>query len=495
MTDNQLVLEQLSAMRQENEEMRQINQELRQTIQAMTITIASLQQTIQDLQDKLGTNSRNSSKPPSSDGYSKPDPKSSRKPSGKKQGAQKGHKGTSLYSITKDLPADHVVQHCPDRCLRCPRFAECCKKAVVQETRRVLDIEIRRNVIDHQVMLMPACTYSVKSLCGEFPKNVTACCQYGDKLKTLATALNVVASVPLRTITEIIRGITALPITEGAVLGFVKQGADRVTTAVDRIWEQLIEEKYIHFDETGMRVNGKLNWTHVSCTGSLTYYEGHAKRGSDAMGDIGILPLCSATAIHDCWAPYWKDSSNVRHALCCAHLLRELQWVNDHGNKQTWASRFQQLLLKTHRAVEDASAKGLHALSAKELQAFEMEYDQLLAIGYGENPIKLISGKRGRPKRGKIRCLLDRLKKYKASVCLFAKDFNVAFTNNQAERDLRGLKTKIKVIGGFRAQDSMQDYLKLKSYLSTGIKHGHSAFEALMEAFTGDPECIFEAGC
>ena len=259
MTDNQLIqflLEQLTAMRQENDEMRQ-------TIQTMTITIASLQQTIQDLQDKLGNNSRNSSRPPSSDSYSKPDPKSSRKPSGKKRGAQKGHPGTSLYSMTKDLPVDRVVQHCPGSCMQCSHFSECIQKAVVQETRRVLDIEVRRDVVDHQVMLMPVCPYSAKPLCGEFPPQITACCQYGDKLKTLAVSLNVVAAVPLRTIAEIIRGIAALPITEGSILGFVKQAADRVSDTVDRIWDRLIDEKYVHFDETGMRVNGKLNWTHV----------------------------------------------------------------------------------------------------------------------------------------------------------------------------------------------------------------------------------------
>ena len=495
MTDNQLVqflLEQLTAMRQENDEMRQINQDLRHTIQTMTITIASLQQTIQDLQDKLGNNSRNSSRPPSSDGYSKPDPKSSRKPSGKKRGAQKGHPGTSLYSMTKDLPVDRVVQHCPGSCMQCSHFSECIQKAVVQETRRVLDIEVRRDVIDHQTMLMPACPYSTESLCGEFPPQITACCQYGDKLKTLAVSLNVVASVPLRTIAEIIRGIAALPITEGAILSFVKQAADRVSETVDRIWERLIDEKYVHFDETGMRVNGKLNWTHVSCTDSLTYYEGHAKRGYAAMEDIGVLPLFSGTAIHDCWAPYWKSSSDVEHALCCAHLLRELQWVNDHGNNQTWANPFKDLLLKMKQAVEAANSQGLRSLPGDELQAFELEYDQLLELGYGENPVQVISGKRGRPKRGKIRCLLDRLKKYKASVCLFARDFNVTFTNNQAERDLRTFKTKIKVTGGFRAQDSMAAYLVLKSYLSTGIKHGHPAFQSMLEAFNGNPESIFQ---
>ena len=487
MTDNQLIqflLEQLTAMRQENDEMRQ-------TIQTMTITIASLQHTIQDLQDKLGNNSRNSSRPPTSDGYSKPDPKSSRKPSGKKRGAQKGHPGTSLYSMAKDLPVDRVVQHCPGSCMQCSHFSECIQKAVVQETRRVLDIEVRRDVIDHQTMLMPACPYSTESLCGEFPPQITACCQYGDKLKTLAVSLNVVASVPLRTIAEIIRGIAALPITEGAILSFVKQAADRVSETVDRIWERLIDEKYVHFDETGMRVNGKLNWTHVSCTDSLTYYEGHAKRGYAAMEDIGVLPLFSGTAIHDCWAPYWKSSSDVEHALCCAHLLRELQWVNDHGNNQTWANPFKDLLLKMKQAVEAANSQGLRSLPGDELQAFELEYDQLLELGYGENPVRVISGKRGRPKRGKIRCLLDRLKKYKASVCLFLEDFKVPFDNNQAERDLRMIKVKTKVSGCFRTEDGARAYLKIMSYVGTARKQGYSAYEAIKNALLGNPEFIF----
>ena len=483
----QILVEQLA-------EMHRSNQELQKTVEAMAATIADLQKTIEELQGKLGKNSRNSSKPPSSDGYSKPDPKSTRKPSGKKQGGQPGHKGAGLADKVKNLKADHTVQHYPSQCMKCPHFADCMSKAKAKETRRVLDMTIQRIITDHVSMCMPACDHSKTHLCGAFPENVTACCQYGDHLKVFATALNVIASVPLRTTAEIIHGVTGIPITEGTILSFVKQGAEQVSETVDNIWEKLIDEKYIHFDETGMRVNGKLQWTHVSCTDLLTYYENHAKRGYDAMADIGILALFSGVAMHDCWSPYWKTSSDVKHALCCAHLLRELQWVNDHGNNQTWSSRFQQLLLKMNQSVKEASAEGFRSLSADALQAFDKEYDQLLELGYNENPLETVTGKRGRQKRGKIRCLLDRFKKYKESVCLFMRDFNVSFTNNQAERDLRGLKTKCKVTGGFRASDSMAAYLMLRSYISTALKHGHLAYKSLTEAFLGDPEFIFEPG-
>ena len=108
---------------------------------------------------------------------------------------------------------------------------------------------------------------------------------------------------------------------------------------------------------------------------------------------------------------------------------------------------------------------------------------------YQENPDPAKEpGKRGRPRRGKLLALIDRLRDYKASVCLFAENFDVPFDNNQAERDLRMVKVKTKVSGCFRTESGAKVFLKIMSYIGTARKQGVDTFQAIMAALEGKPQ-------
>ncbi|MBD9052097.1 MAG: hypothetical protein EGR23_00445 [Holdemanella biformis] len=182
------------------------------------------------------------------------------------------------------------------------------------------------------------------------------------------------------------------------------------------------------------------------------------------MTEMGILPHFSGVAIHDCWASYWKFS--VTHAICCAHLLQELNGVMENHSQQTWAKSFRDLLLKMKKLKEKAIARDKSELSYYHLHNIEMQYDEIIQTALEENPLpEKKPGQKGRPKKGKVRALIERLQKYKGEVCLFVKDFNIDFDNNQAERDLRMIKTKTKVSGCFRTEDGIQNYLTVMSYV------------------------------
>ena len=179
--------------------------------------------------------------------------------------------------------------------------------------------------------------------------------------------------------------------------------------------------------------------------------------------------------------------------MCCAHILRELNWVIEFIPEHTWAAAFRDLLLKMKKAKEDAIERGEKELGSDILSEFDKEYDRILRIVDEEcpDPPDSPDRKRGRKKKGKERALIERLRKLKDSVCLFVHDFAVPFTNNQAERDVRNVKTKNKIAGSFRTEDGVQDYLDIMSYLGTAQKHEISVFEALTAAFNGNPEIIF----
>ena len=251
--------------------------------------------------------------------------------------------------------------------------------------------------------------------------------------------------------------------------------------------------KVAHFDETGTDVNGKTIWVHNSSTPELTYQTINAKRGQIGMEDNGVLTEFGGVAIHDCWSPYWKYE-DITHAVCNAHLLRELTGVEQYSPEHAWAPEFKTLLRSMKKARDKAVAKGKTELSYYYLHKFDTEYDRLMKLADEECPLPPDppQKKKGRKKKGKERSLIERLMALKASVCLFIRNFDVPFDNNQAERDVRNVKTKTKVSGCFRTESGAQDYLDIMSYIGTGRKHGVSAYEALTAAFAGNAQIVLK---
>ena len=463
---------------------------LKQTIEEQTALIEQLNQTIAELREKKNKNSRNSSKPPSSDGPGKPNPKSLREKSGKSKGGQKGHEGSTLFSIGKP---DETIPHMPSQCLGCPHFQKCKGKACPAEKRSIVDATIDIKVIEHQVLEVACPLQQNEMLRGAFPDYVKAPIQYGDNIQALVTVLNTEGALSINRIHEIFGNVFQIPLSTGAISQIVKRGANAVSSVYKDIKAKMEQAELSHFDESGIRVDGKTKWVHVASNSEYTYLFLHEKRGSAAMDEKGTLPAFEGIAVHDCWKPYWKYP--VTHAVCNAHLLRELNGVIENHPEQTWAAHLKALLLDMHKAKEEAICIGEDCLDIIKKWMLETEYDICILEGFRQNPLEARpKNKKGKPKKGKVIALLERFQKLKASVCLFINNFKVPFSNNQAEQDIRFVKIKSKVSGCFRTDEGANDYLKLMSYISTAKKGGYNAFWAIQQAFAGRPHIILEQG-
>ena len=229
-----------------------------------------------------------------------------------------------------------------------------------------------------------------------------------------------------------------------------------------------------------------------NCSTSLyTYLTIHRNRGKKGMDASGVLAEFQGIAVHDCWPHYW-EYADATHALCNAHLLRELNAITENKPEQTWAMEMKKLLLHMKMAVDQALTKGQKSLSAYETYHINRRYNGILVLARAQNPTPDIpAGRKGRPKRGKILSLIDRFTKHKASVCLFTKNFAVPFDNNQAERDIRMLKVKTKVSGCFRSQKGANNFATLMSFLGTAKKHKVNCFTAIKLALQGDADALF----
>lgn len=448
-------------------------------------TFLELSARLQQVEDQLSKNSSNSGKPPSTDGYEKPAPKSRRKRSGKKSGGQPGHIGHTLKMVEKP---DETVVHPVEICAHCQKSLRAVKAAGV-EKRQVLDLpEVRLLATEHQAEIKhcPVCDKFTKAA---FPVGVTQAVQYGQRIKSQMVYFHEYQLLPLERTTETFHDLYHQDMSEDTILSACRELAQQVAPVQEAVKDHLTyAAKVVQFDESGARVIGKLHWFHVICTERLTYYAVHAKRGKIAMNAIGILPNFKGRAIHDDLSSYFLYS--CAHGLCNAHHLRSLEFLLER-HPQAWVKKLKELLLEIKAAVEKAVSKAKRRLSAKNLVNFSSRYDVILKQGFKHCPSPAEpeeqKPKRGRPKQTFAKNLLDRLRDHKEAVLAFMYDFNVPFENNLAERDIRMLKVKQKISGCFRSLRGAEIFCTIRGYISTARKNEQRVLETLHSAFCGQP--------
>ena len=401
--------------------------------------------------------------------------------SGKKAGGQARHEGNGLKMMQEP---DVIKEHMPSGCERCAEYWVCQEVAKRGEVRYEIDIEIKPKVTGHK-RLMIECPRTKKAMAGEFPLGITGTVQYGVNLETLAVSLNTVGMMSIDRTHEILSDVFGVPISTGTIIEMVKNCAEAVKETVSAIKAEIIEAPLAHFDETGSRVDGKTTWAHVASTAGLTYITMQEKRGQEGMDKAGILPNFKGTGIHDCYVSYF-GYDEMRHGLCCAHILRELNGVTE-NYRQEWADEMVDLLIYMKTRKEFLIQQGQYEASKDDLEMCSKCYDEIIVQAKALNPVRENeTNKKGRPKRGKVGSLVDRLALRKDQWLLFFTDFSVPFDNNQAERDFRFFKVKQKVSGCFRTSDGAANFSAIMSFISTARKCGLSVFSAIKDVLLGN---------
>ena len=447
-------------------------------IAALREALAGLQSQVEGLAAQVKANSRNSSKPPSSDGLAKPAPKSLRGKSGRKPGRPKGQPGATMQ--LSEHP-DKRVRHRPAKCGGCGKSL---KRAAVTavERRQVIDIPpVKAQVTEHQVLTVK-CGCGCETKAGA-PDGVTAPVQYGPRIMGTGIYLwhgqFLSRDRACRALAEMF-GCAPSP---GALAAAARKTARLLAPALKAITEYLAGADVAHFDETGFRTAGKLAWVHSASWGKYVLVTVHAKRGKDGMKAAGVLPFFTGIAVHDAWKPYDTFENVAGHALCGAHVLRELVAVTETGTDldRAWAQQAIDALLALDEAAEAARAAGKTAMHPEILAENEDWYRKAAATG-----IALNAGRNGKLQQ-KRNALATRMQAREDDYLRYARDLRIPFTNNAAEQAIRMSKLRIKISGCMRSMAGAEEFCALRSYLATAARHSIGALDALTTAFQGQP--------
>ncbi len=444
---------------------------LREELLEARAALAEALTRVADLEARLGQNSRNSSKPPSSDSpFVKPAPKSLRGRSGRGPGGQPGHGGQTLMQVAA---ADRVVRHVPVVCGGCGRGLRR-SRVVSVEVRQVFDIpKIAVTVTEHQ-LVTKVCACGCETT-GRAPVGVVAPVQYGPNTAAIGVYLYAGQFLSRQRTADALSELFGTALSAGTVSAFTKRcGRDvRASGALEEIRAGIAGAAVANFDETGLRVEGRLHWVHSASTDRWTLLTVHPKRGTAGIDHAGVMPMFTGVAVHDAWAPY-DTYTHARHALCCAHVQRELVAVFDTSPPRvwTWARQAHDALLDLKTLVADAKAAGHTSVDPARRDALVDKLRSAAVLGANRPG----AGKRAAKHRALARRLRDRQSDY----LRFLDDgFAVPWDNNAAEREIRMVKIRQKVSGSMRTLAGARDFTDIRSYLATAVKHGVRFIDAL----------------
>jgi len=446
------------------------------TIERLTARIAELEVEVAELRRRLGSNSTNSSRPPSSDGLAKPRREPGRS-SGRRKGKQPGSPGSTLMTVANP---DHVVVHRPQRCANAACGADLADAAeYARQRRQVFELpEPRMTVTEHQVVAL-SCGCGQVTM-AEAPGGVTGRVQYGPTVKAAAVYARGAQFLPFGRAARLLGDLCGAPVSTGFVHGVFTDAAACLQPFLHRVRDLLRVAPVLHADETPARLGGAFRYVHVACTDELTLFHVAGRSAADIDAG-GVLPGFAGTIVRDGYAAY-AHLTDAAHAWCGAHLLRDLKGVHESDpGGQTWAEAMANTLLIAKRMTEQAVAAGRNKLTDEQISFIRSCYAGAIAAGRAENP----PDRNGELSRaGK---LVERFHTHHGMILRFVLDLAVPFTNNSAERALRPVKLQQKISATWRILQGLADFAAVRSYLDTAAKHGIDAFTVLKQLFTTDP--------
>jgi transposase len=349
------------------------------------------------------------------------------------------------------------------------------------ERRQVFDLPpMTVRVTEHQ-LIARRCSCGTTT-CGAAPEGVTAPVQYGPRITAIILYLYIGQFLSKKRTAEALAELFGTPVSEGTVATMTQRAAAGLDHFLAQVAEAIAASEVAGFDETGLRVAGRLHWVHCARTGKYTLLTCHPQRGRQGINDAGVLTRFHGVAVHDAWAPY-DAYVDAEHQLCCAHALRELAAVADAAGPDLawcWATQAADALVEMQKLVAEALA-GPDAVDPDALDKQIQLFRSAVQIGITTTAARSDNVMK---KHNALACrLADRQDDY----LRFTTDWRIPPDNNGSERDIRMIKLRQKISGCLRTLTGAKQFCAIRSYLSTAAKHGQRFFDTLVMLAEGRP--------
>ncbi|MEU8804885.1 IS66 family transposase [Spirillospora sp. NPDC048819] len=324
---------------------------------------------------------------------------------------------------------------------------------------------------------------------GGRPGGVAAPAQYGPNVAAIVIYLYAGQFLSRDRPAKAPAALFGTPVSAGTVAAMAARAAATLMSDggfTEQVRQKITAAEVAHFDETGLRVAGRLAWVHSASTGRYVLLAVRRKRGREAMDAAGVLPGFGGVAVHDGWAPY-DTYTAATHARGNAHLLRDLQAVIDHHQRTAgtdswcWAEQAADAIRDMKRLVEAALARDgtLTGLDQATMATAKHAFRSAARLGIKATAARATAVDKDH------NALARRLLARHHDHLRFTLDARVPFDNNAAEREIRMVKLRQKVSGCLRTLTGARQFTAIRSYLATTAKNGLGLLDALTELTRG----------
>ncbi|TDT97850.1 transposase [Streptomyces sp. 846.5] len=452
--------------------------ELRSELTAARTELAPARVRIADLEARLGQNSTNSSKPPSSDGLARPAPEVAAWEVRAWPGPSQGAGGATLRQVP--VP-DETVTHRPGPCTGCGSDLSDAP-VVATERRQVFDLpqELRLEVTEHRLLTV-RCPCGIKAR-ATAPAQVAAPVQYGPRLAAAGVYVMHGQFLSKDRTARALADLFGPPVAVATATSWIRRCAKTLDTFGRMVAARVAGASLAFFDETGFRTAGRLHWLHSASTAMFVHLSVHRRRGTQATDAAGILPAFRGVAMHDAWAPY-DTYTDATRALCSAHALRELVAVTQCGSEQARCAAYRAFdaLLALKKAADAAREVDAEPITGR------LRTGELKALRTAVRDGVKATAARSSKTECKHNALFKRLHSRWDDYLRRVHDPNLPFDNNPAEQTIRTAKLRIKVSGSLRTLLGAQDFAAIRTYLATADRQGQNMLDVLSHAMRGSP--------
>ena len=404
----------------------------------------------------------------------------------KLSGGQVGHKKHKLVKFKDEEITDNVSVVPP-----------CCPKCKSEHI-GVLETNITKDETDYDVKLIKRryefpeceCLECSNTFRAKIPDELKEENQYGTTVQALCVCLTNEIYTPFNKTVKLVSGITdgQINLSEGYVIKLQSRASGYLDEFINDCKKHMIKSDTYGWDDGVIQINTHDAYLRIYATEKVSLFFAHVRKNEEGLDEDGILSNTSesTTVMHDHLLHNYNDKYRFKNVECLIHLIRRLK-KSEQETSHDWPLKLKKLLSKTNDERNKLIDEDKTSFDKIYLEQVNKKYDEIISEAYKIND-EDTSNYWFKEELGFIKDL----DKFKKNYLLWTEDFSLPSTNNNCERNIRPVKSKMKISGHFRDIKYAEYYARIRSYIETCKRNGINIITACIRLMIGNPFTLHE---